>query len=183
MAADIEALLLRRTDAICSAVATVGVLVDLGGQSGLCLLPLTDRVRRAVSGDGMETVPGFYRLSESVAAWARELSHHSPVVYVHVEFFGGNGFHAAIGWYHGEIAWGPRFTSTDPDEDEHFDVIPRFGDLAVNDALRWLGVPRGQANDEFAAVGLDRFRMTTDWEQAGELPLSDGSGQDAEGGS
>ncbi len=85
-----------------------------------------------------------------------------PVAYVHLEFHGGAGFHAAVVWQDGAIAWGPVFTVTAGGEaEDHYEVAP--GDMAVNRCLRRLGVDRGGDVDEFAAAGLARHAWTDDW--------------------
>lgn len=170
MAASVQALLLRKTASVLPELAAVGSsLVGLSPQSGISLLPVTEHLRHALprrtSGD--EIVYGFYELTSAVASWARHLSRHTPVAYVHFEFHGGNGFHAAIGWASGEVAWGPRFTRTDDGEaEDHYELVPPPGEMAVNGALRWLGVHRHRANDEFQEAGLTRFRWTEQWERA-----------------
>ncbi|WP_433362331.1 hypothetical protein ACQPZX_30140 [Actinoplanes sp. CA-142083] len=133
--------------------------------TGLVLLPLTPAIVESVmDGPGETFVPGFYDLGVNVAEWARQRSKGGPVAYVHCEFFGGHGFHAAMGWRGGEAAWGPSFTATAAGEaEDHYVVAPPRPDRAINAVLRWLGVDRGAAIDEFAAAGLDRFRSTEDW--------------------
>lgn len=143
-------------------------VVDLARDSELVLVRLTKTVREAIAqqAERDDLVPGFYELTASVAALASNLSSVSPVAYVHLEFFGGTGFRAAIGWQDGRVAWGPQFTANNPGEDEHFEVQPYDGDLAINRVLRWLGVSRGGARGEFGAAGLTRFRFTDEWYEA-----------------
>ncbi|MEU4620538.1 hypothetical protein AB0G04_11245 [Actinoplanes sp. NPDC023801] len=134
--------------------------------SGLVLLPLTGKITTTVlgAGDNDPVVDGFYELTEPVADWARRRSHHGVVAYLHSEFFGGGGFHAAVAWHHGDTVWGPRFTATSRGEaEDHYTVPDDHRDMAANMLLRHLGVDRGQHLDEFAAAGLDQQRWTTDW--------------------
>jgi hypothetical protein len=60
---------------------------------GVRLIPLTEPVRADCqrSKDGAGIVEGFYGLSNGVARRARELSREWVVLYVHLEFFGGEG--------------------------------------------------------------------------------------------
>ncbi|HWS31574.1 MAG TPA: hypothetical protein VN408_02400 [Actinoplanes sp.] len=102
--------------------------------------------------DGSPVVDGFYELTEAVAARARD----GVVGYLHAEFFGGAGFHAAVAWRDGAVVWGPMFTATRAGEaEDHYVVTADRTEMAGNVLLRWLGVARGDAIDEFAAAGLD----------------------------
>lgn len=170
MAGNLEALLLRAEPSALARLAELHLpAVPLIRQSGLCLVPVTEAANSAVHRQRVseEIVPGFYNLTASMAAWAAELSESTPVAYIHVEFFGGMGFHAAIGWSGGEVAWGPRFTANNPaDVEDYFELVHSIADMAVNDVLRWLGVEAQGRDDEFEAVGLTRFRFTDEWEQA-----------------
>jgi hypothetical protein len=61
---------------------------------------------------------------------------------------------------------GPSFTCNhQADSDEHYALAAPEA-MAINGVLRWLGVHRGEAVDEFEAVGLDRFRRTDEWAAA-----------------
>lgn len=164
MAGTVRVLIFRRDEQEIS-----GVPLDSG--SGLALLPLTEDLR------GQERVDGFYDLTTGIAERAREMSSRGVVAYLHSEFFGGGGFHAAIAWRDGDVVWGPRFTANMPGEgDEHYDVVADHLDMAANLLLRWLGVRRGEGIDEYATVGLNRYRWTDDW--AALLSAgSEGSGQ------
>jgi hypothetical protein len=165
----LEGLLTRPSDLFgAQAAAAEAVVVNVGPDTGLVLLPVTEHVHSRLD-PGPRTaaaLPGFYRLGPGLADWARRLSSDQPVCYVHMEFHGGTGLHAAVGWHHEQLRWGPRFTTNNRgDADEHYEYIPddRRGDMAVNAALRWLGVQRGTAIDEFAAADLTRHRFTEEW--------------------
>ncbi len=41
---------------------------------------------------------------------------------------------------------------------------------AINQVLQALGVTRDNACDEFAALGLDRYRENEDWIEKGSVP-------------
>lgn len=132
---------------------------------GVCLIPLTDAVKaaRQCTNDGLSTVEGFYELSAGAAKWARELSQEWAVLYVHCEFFGGEGIHAAIAWEQQRIVVGPLFTRTPGEPAEpHYQAADRRG-MAINVALRALGVYAENGRDEFDTLGLARQRWTGDW--------------------
>ncbi|SNY53024.1 hypothetical protein [Paractinoplanes atraurantiacus] len=173
MAGDLRALLLKPTAQ--SPGATALPTVPLSADSGLSLLPLTDETMANVMSAGPEDscVDGFYELRTGVAEWARRRFHFGDVAYVHMEFFGGHGFHAAMAWRAGSVAWGPSFTETTAGEAEpHYTVTPAIRDMAINALLRWWGIqPTGQ-DDEFAAAGVDRHRSTKAWSRScGPRPL------------
>jgi hypothetical protein len=137
-------------------------VVPLAPGSGLVLLPLTDEIIASAADD--RPVTGFYELTSGVAEWARQWSARGPVAYLHTEFFGGSGFHAAMAWRDGAVAWGPLFTATSAGEgEEHYTVVADPHDMAVNELLRSLGVERGDHFDEYTAAGLDRCRWTEEW--------------------
>ncbi|MBE1573065.1 hypothetical protein ACFORH_30690 [Amycolatopsis roodepoortensis] len=112
-------------------------LVPLGHH--LSLMPLTE----ALSDDGeFRTV--------LVAC-----SEHGAVAYVEAEYFGGVGTQSAQVWDRGETVLGPLHLA----EDEQ---APAAGS-PISQALRRLGVAKGDHFDEFDAVGLGRHRHTGGW--------------------
>jgi hypothetical protein len=168
MAGELKALLLRPSDPLRAELHEVGVVVVDLEQAGLGLVPLTGRVRQALNerDSAPEPMSGFYELTRPVSAWAASLSSVTPIAYVEMEFHGGEGTHAAIGWADGKIAWGPRFTSNNQaDCHEHY-RLATGDEMAINGVLRWLGIRRGAAIDEFEAAGLTRLRWTDEWEAA-----------------
>ena len=49
---------------------------------------------------------------------------HGDVACLHTEFFGGGGFHAAVAWRDGAVAWGPLFTATSAGEaEDHYTTV------------------------------------------------------------
>jgi hypothetical protein len=161
MAGTIQALLLRSSERS-AALPTV----PLAGGTGLVLLPLTDEiVASLIPASASDTpVEGFYELTSGVAEWARLFSRYGEVAYLHSEFFGGSGFHAAIAWRDESVGWGPMFTATaDGEAEDHYETMADPRDMAANVLLRRLGVDRSGHFDEFAAAGLDRHRWTDDW--------------------
>lgn len=168
MAGELAGLILHPESVARAEICKVGAVVVALEQGRLGLVPLTRTVRRSLGepDSGAELVPGFYELSRQVSAWTESLSQTGPVAYVHMEFHGGTGIHAAIGWAGGAIEWGPSFTCNHPaDSDKHY-TLAAPEDMAINGVLRWLGLHRGEAVDEFEAAGLDRFRRTNEWAAA-----------------
>jgi hypothetical protein len=73
--------------------------------------------------------------------------------------FGGTGTQAMVAWRDGEVWAGPATTEfswppPDPASSPHW---------AFNQALRKLGVDRGEALDEFEALNLGKHRHTENW--------------------
>lgn len=172
VAGALEAVLLRPTSAVVAEVRRFdGALIDLD-RSDLALLPVTLRLRRPLgdAGASAHRVPGFHVLTRSLAAWTATLSDMTPVAYVHLEFYAGVGFHAAIAWDRGKVVWGPSFTCNHPSERDMYYHLASPEDMAINGVLRWFGIRQGTAVDEFEAVGLARFRWTYEWEAAAARP-------------
>ncbi len=108
------------------------------------LVPITDELFDALGGG----VPGphFEKLSPAVEQWVKELSRFGPIAYVEAEFSGGVGSQSAVVYDSGAVIVHP-IHSTD----------------AINQALRHLGASKGDATDEFEALGLPMHRNTRDW--------------------
>lgn len=132
---------------------------------GTHLIPLTEAVRaRCHQGDrDPGRVEGFYELTGGIVRWARELSRGWAVLYVHCEFFGGDGVQAAIAWRDESIIFGPRFTRTRGElADPPYQAADPPG-MAINAGLRALGIQAAGRNDEFSTIGLGKHRWTDDW--------------------
>jgi hypothetical protein len=121
------------------------VTIDLTG--ALKLAPLTSEVRKRydipvfpLTDEGLETLP------QSVESLCLQLSRHGLVAYLEAEFWGGSGMQAHALFKDG-VSLGPAV----------------IGEHAINQALRSFGVSPGSHHDEFAAVGLGRYRNTDDW--------------------
>jgi hypothetical protein len=110
----------------------------------IAIIPITDDLYDEIA-DGGE-VERFEKLSPGVEEWAQRISAVAPVAYIEAEFFGGTGGQSAVAWSGGSRVLGPLHSQD-----------------AVNEALRFFGVRVDGAHDEFAAVGLDRHRDTSDW--------------------
>ncbi|WP_245821905.1 hypothetical protein [Lentzea waywayandensis] len=99
----------------------------------------------------LSAVPGPRQLAE----W----SLRGPVAFVDAEFFGGTGSQRAQVWDQGRSVLGPLVREED-------DPMP--GVTPISQALRRLGVVKGEHHDEFDAVGLGRHRDTEDWVTSAE---------------
>lgn len=128
-------------------------IVDL--PQGLALLPAVPEVI-AEAGAG-EVVGGFYKLTSTLLQLAERASWRGPIVYVETEYFGGGG-QAALVFRGGRCG---RVASTLEDEERGDDESP------ISTALREIGVDRGDAIDEFDAIGLGRHRSTHAWHETG----------------
>jgi hypothetical protein len=125
---------------------------------GYLILPITESM---VSEDDMASNHGnFIRFTRPLEEWAIALSQYSPIAYIETDFFGGIGEQQAICWSHSSILCGP-LTSNERTP------LPQG---AINQVLQALGVTRGNACDEFAALGLDRYRENEDWIEKGNVP-------------
>ncbi len=129
-------------------------LVEL--PQGFALVAATDELI-AEAGPGA-LVPGFYFLTETLACELEALSREAPLVFVETEYFGGPGGQAAIVFRDGRRAFAASTHEDSPLGDEEW---------PISTALRSLGVERGDALDEFEAIGLGRLRSTERWEAAG----------------
>lgn len=72
-------------------------------------------------------------------------------------------FLAAIAWHHGSVIFGPRFTRTPGELAEAPYEIADGQDMAINAALRAVGIHAAWPDDEFATVGLERHRRSSEW--------------------
>lgn len=141
------------------------VTVPLPGGPALTVVPISDEVSMAT--DATEIIYGFELLTGGVVRRARQLSQRGRVLYLHVEFFGGIGFHAVLGWRGGEPVLGPLFTANHEAALQHEGYVllaesDRAG-MAANIGLRFLGVTAAPGLDEFATVGLDAHPWTAEW--------------------
>jgi hypothetical protein len=127
-------------------------VVDLA--QGMALMPMTDALFDQVTVADDETL-GFFLLpggfAETLAAWSVDGS----VAYVEADFVGGVGSQTAAVWRGGLLVFGPLHNAA-----EH--PFPADGS-PISQALRRMGVWRGRARDEFAAVGLYRHRDHEGW--------------------
>jgi hypothetical protein len=135
--------------------------------AGLYFAPATEEVcEAATSADAVlaAQVTGFHELTEGVAGLGRKLSADGAVLYIDVEFFGGDGIQSVIGWEDGKVVFGPSFTRTPGQDERRFKPAQRR-DMAVNAGLRAIGVHARPGADEFLTVGLARHKWNKDWLQ------------------
>lgn len=125
-------------------------LVAIPLVDGLSLIPLDDDALDSVAADYSRTADGFTYLSPSLEAFLAAHSSHAALVYFETEYFGGDGTQAAV-----------TFRDGHP-----LSPTPSSGDGAINRALGCLGITPNGAFDEFAYVGLNRYRHTSDWIEA-----------------
>lgn len=130
---------------------------------GYGLLPVTNDMLERLGGDDVWPFGEVFRfLSAGVEALARRTSLAGDIAYLEADIFGGTGTQAMVLWRGGEACLGPvtaEFTATAPDPSSS-------QQWPFNQALRELDVDRGDAFDEFDALGLGRWRHTEDWLRA-----------------
>jgi hypothetical protein len=131
---------------------------------GYGLVPVTSRVLDRLGGESARPLgDAFWFLSPAVEALARRVSRAGPIAYLEADMFGGTGSQAALAWRDGEVWLEPVATAfrwPPPDPASNWQC-------AFNQALRGLGVDRGEGFDEFDAVSLGMHRHTEDWQSAG----------------
>ncbi|PJN40136.1 hypothetical protein CG747_13750 [Streptomyces sp. CB02959] len=128
-------------------------VAPLGQQ--LSLLPMTDVLFDALTVAGAPELDGFRKTPARFDRALAACSAHGPVAYVEAEYFGRVGTQSAQVWDGGEVVLGPVcLAEGQPD--------PSDG-TPISQALRRLGVAKGNHVDEFDAVALGRHRDTDDW--------------------
>jgi len=152
-------------DQIARTLGASAVAVPLPGDPALTVVPISDQLSMAT--DCTEVIDGFELLTGGVVRRARELSRRGRVLYLHLEFFGGIGFHAVLGWQGGEPVLGPLFTANHETALQHEGYVLRAesdrAGMAGNIGLRFLGVTAAPGLDEFATAGVDAHRWTAEW--------------------
>ncbi|WP_052263007.1 hypothetical protein [Chromobacterium violaceum] len=120
-------------------------IVHLSG--GVDLIPIG---QDAIKAHALPFLPltdeGREGLPRKLAEFCERLSAQGLLAYVEAEFFGGTGTQA-----YALFSAGNRIGHV---------VV---SDSAINEALRHLGIGKGEAFDEFNAVGLGRYQSTDDW--------------------
>lgn len=115
------------------------------------------------SDEAAASVRGFDNFTDRLEKWAVAVSKHFPIAYIETEYFGGVGTQSAALWDAGKLTIGPL--SFGPVS--NLPVGPRL-DWPINKVLRGLGVNHGAQIDEFAALGLGRYRSNEDWLKSGQ---------------
>jgi len=122
----------------------------------LSLLPTTDTLFDAITvARTMPPLDGFWKAPAGFGRAMAACSAHGPVAYVEAEYFGGTGEQSAMVWDAGQVVLGHLHLAEKAS-------VPAVG-TPISQALRRLGVAKGDHQDEFDAVGLGRHRDTEDW--------------------
>jgi hypothetical protein len=146
-------------------IATEHLLRDLAGAGEgahivplgqhLSLLAMTDALFDAFTVAGAPQLDGFWKAPAGLGRALAACSRNGPVAYVEAEYFGGAGEQSAKVWEGGKVVLGLlRLAERAP--------IPAAG-TPISQALRRLGIAKGDYQDEFDAVGLGRHRDTGHW--------------------
>jgi hypothetical protein len=147
-------------EAAAVAAAQAGI-AEIELPQGYGLVPITPAVFDRLGGGASKPFGGtFWFLSAGIEALLRRVSRTGPIAYLEAEIFGGTGTQAMAVWRDGELWLGPattQFSWSPPDPATN----PQW---AFNQALRALGVDRGQAFDEFDALNLSKHRHTESWQ-------------------
>ncbi len=116
-------------------------------RGGIDMLPLSTE---ALKVHGISFCPLIDKGEEEVPPrllnLCEQLSQRCVLAYIEAEFFGGAGAQA-----HALFSKGRAIGH------------PVVSECAINDALRYLGVAKGEAHDEFDAIGLGQHRDTDKW--------------------
>jgi hypothetical protein len=139
----------------------------------LVLIPITKELltelaaKPSISSEKAGSLPDFpdgfrpQKLSAKLVHWLQELSCSAPVMYCEAEYFGGSGGQLAVVWQNRAVVFGPicpRWGQPDQPLNVHL-----LSDMAINRALKVLGVEASLPSDEFDTVGLSKHRHTEDW--------------------
>jgi hypothetical protein len=163
----LEALLAPPTIAETAAASLRGTGV-VALHERIALVPITGDAAEALSpGDrSIISLLADRALPAALTELLRRTSREGAIAYVEANFFGGIGQQAAVLWDHGEIALGPLI---DPEPKLFRRRRPSKGPF--NQVLRRIGVSVAPGQlDEFATVGLGRYRETEDWFDDAEGP-------------
>jgi len=135
-------------------------------EPSLALVPVTSELREELEATGGGISPSldysiFDRLKPAIAGWVAALSSDGVIAYVEAEFFGGSGGQSAVVWDKGRIVFGPVLTKWGMPGDRR--EVQSGSEMAINQALRLLGVGTDSRRDEFDMVGLGQARRTERW--------------------
>jgi hypothetical protein len=144
MAYTLQALVMK-SGSLCAPLPGALKVVPLS--AGVDLIPFNATALKAL---GLPFLPltdeGGARLPIAISKLCEKLSAHSSLAYIEAEFFGGSGTQA-----HAIYSAGKSIGE------------PVVSESSINDALRYLGISKGDSLDEFEAVGLARHRNTESW--------------------
>lgn len=128
------------------------VLCDLS--QGFCFLLFSDAWYDELTGEWppwvVDPETEFPPLHDSVLDMIKSVSQRGKVGFVLTEYFGGEGYQGAAGWHRGEMFFEPSKSDFSP----------------ISDMLCLMSIKVGENYDEFASLGLDRYRSNEDWVEA-----------------
>lgn len=100
--------------------------------------------------------PDFARLTASLHRELLAASRADTLAYIETEYWGGAGSQRALLYSNGQIVLGPLALETSWDAEKQ-DYLTT-GEKAISPVLARLGVAKGSAHDEFAALNLEVYR-------------------------
>lgn len=130
----------------------------LAADSPLPVLPLDERLHDALhaaygTGDWLDEGA---MLTSTDLAFAAKASRGAALAYVETNYFGGEGTQVAALWRDGALLLKPVAMDAETARQRPRSLWP------INVVLRTLGVTAQPGGDEFAALGLERWRGTED---------------------
>ncbi len=138
---------------------------------GLALIPVTKELIKEFEDDFELPVnvvmPEFNgspmprKLTKQVAAFIQDSSSFGPLAYLEASYADGVGQQLALVWQAQRIILGPTCTRWGYFGDPLNKI--RVEEMAINCALRRLGVKPQRGKDEFEIVGLGKMKRTEDW--------------------
>lgn len=114
---------------------------------GFFIVPLFEAVLDTIEKKEGGVLPGFTFLDKGLSETLASASVASPLAYLETDYFGGDGCQGAVAYDRGSVIFGPA----------NGDIGP------ISSALAQIGTVRGDAYDEFEALGLGRFRLMDDF--------------------
>jgi hypothetical protein len=157
---------------LAAVVAEAGVLRDRVGRvnhavvavlrCGLAMVPVSDALFEELTGssDGgpfaEQLPPAFGR---ALAGW----SVPGTLAFVQADFFGGDGYQAAMVWRDGALAWGPVFDNRFDGPRQRWPINAALARLGVRSSGRTYSWDPDRPMDLFDEVGLGFERDVADW--------------------
>ena len=145
------------------AIADKWILAEVEGLSqsfGLLKLSdaLLDDINELVANVGTDPFPEFDYLSASLHEVLLAEAHHSPLVYLETDYFGGVGFQSAMIYQDHQVLQLPLKTSDIWHQKDYiYEQVPE-GDRAINCVLKRIGVTCRSGQDEFDSLMLAKYR-------------------------
>jgi len=129
-------------------------------EQGFVLFPLPeDLIDSIFPSSKREPLVLFQYLDDHLFPFLSALSRSCSLVYFETEYFGGTGAQVAITLENGVVVFGPVEERTDGPNS-----AISLGNSPISQALRRLGVTKApEDHDEFDALGLHRWRDSSEW--------------------